>query len=332
MAAERTSGIDFSGLEETFEWLKARKNLFVGVALVAVLAWAATEFVQTQQADAAQAPWRAALAGGAEPWNATPDELAASLADPAVKGTPAEPYLAWWHALRVHEAGDAARALELLAAFQRDFASHPFAQAKLPGSGEPLVSAVTRMEAQIRAHEQWKAQHPLPTANPLPTGRRVTLVTPRGNIVIGLHEQGAPRSVEAFLAVAPALKEQYIAKTAPDKWIELGLSAAGTPIETTAVTGDFPPFEQNGFSHFAGSVAFRQPPFTKGPWQPDLRVTLVADANEDGRSTIFGEVVEGFDLLLELSKEPRKSDNPQLLEAPVQITEVQIGEAPAAGS
>jgi len=331
MAAERTSGIDFTGLEETFEWLKAKKNLLVGIALVAVLAWAAMNFIERQAHESKRAPWQAVLAADSQPWDATPDELAAMLADSRVKGTPAELYVRYWQALRKHEAGDSAGALELLAAFRRDFASSPMVTAKLPGSDLELRSAVDRMEAQIRDLQQWNAQHPLPTANPPPTGATVTLVTERGNIVIALHQDVAPKSCEAFLKISSQLKERFIAKTTPGKWIDVGVTEAGIAFDATDagnVADGAPPFEQNALSHFTGAVSFRQSPFPKATFNPDVRVMLGSDLNEDGRSTDFGEVIAGLDLLVAISNEARKADNPQLLEKPVKITDVQLG-APA---
>lgn len=326
MAAERTSGIDFTGLEETFEWLKAKKNLLVGIALVAVLAWAAMNFIERQAHESKRAPWQAVLAAESQPWDATSDELAVMLADPRVTGTPAELYVRYWQALRKHEAGDSAGALELLAAFRRDFAASPMVTAKLPGSDLELRSAVDRMEAQIRDLQQWNAQHPLPTANPLPTGATVTLVTERGNIVIALHQDVAPKCSEAFLRVASQLKERFIAKTMPDKWIDVGVTEAGIAFDATdmaAVADGAPPFEQNTLSHFTGAVSFRQSPFPKATFNPDVRVMLGSDLNEDGRSTVFGQVIAGLDLLVAISKEARKPDN--LLEKPVKITDVQVG-------
>jgi len=326
MAAERTSGIDFTGLEETFEWLKAKKNLLVGVALVAVLAWAATSFIQRQAHESKRAPWQAVLAADTQPWDATPDELATMLADPRVRGTPAELYVRYWQALRKQETGDSAGALELLAAFRRDFAASPMVTAKLPGTDLELRSAVDRMEAQIRELQQWNAQHPLPTANPAPTGATVTLVTERGNVVIALHQDVAPKSCAAFLKVASQLKERFIAKTTPGKWIDVGVTEAGVAFDAAdaaEVADGAPPFEQNALSHFTGAVSFRQSPFPKATFNPDVRVMLGSDVNEDGRSTVFGQVVAGLDLLVAISNDPRKPDN--LLEKPVKITDVQVG-------
>ncbi|MBM4013654.1 MAG: peptidylprolyl isomerase [Planctomycetes bacterium] len=327
MAAERTSGIDFTGLEETFEWLKAKKNFLVGIALILALGWAASSFVSNQLEEQKREPWQAVFGADATPWEATPAELEALLSAGTVKGTAAEPYVRYWLALSKHEAGDAAGALAALQAFKRDYAGSALSSAKLPGSDHELRSAVERMEAQITALEQWKQQNPLPAANPPPNGAAVTLVTDRGNIVIGLYPEQAPQSCAAFLEVAPLLKDRFIGKVAPEKWIEAGLTEAGVAFDTDAVKEPFPPFEVNALSHFAGAVTFRQAPFTKGPFQPDLRVLLATDFNEAGRSTVFGHVVAGFDLLLAMTKDPRKAENPQLLETPIKITEVQIAPA-----
>ncbi len=327
MAADRTSSIDFTGLEETFDWLKSKKNLVVGAALVVALLWATFTFIGRQQEEAQREPWRALFGANSDPWDTPPDELAKLLADPKVAGSPAEPYVLYWLALRQQEAKDSQGALASLAAFKTRFGKSALVLAKLPGAGMELQTAVDRLETEIHRLQRWEAEHPLPAANPPPTGTTVTLVTERGNVVIGIYNDQAPKSCEAFLKVATALKDQFIAKTSPDKWIELGQNEAGTPIETQAFTEGFPPFEQNTLWHFTGAVSFRQPPFTKGPFNPDLRVALASDFNEDSRSTVFGQVTEGIDLLVTLSKDPRKADNPQLFEKPIKITDVLIGGA-----
>jgi cyclophilin family peptidyl-prolyl cis-trans isomerase len=327
MAAERTSGIDFTGLEETFEWLKAKKNVLVGIALILALAWAASTFVSNQIDEKKREPWQAIFGADATPWEASAEELSALLEDAKVKGTAAEPYIRYWQAVRKHEAGDAPGALAALQAFKRDFAGNALAAAKLPGSDHELRSAVDRMESAIAALEQWKQQNPLPSANPPPNGAAVTLVTDRGSIVIGLYPESAPQSCAAFLAVAPLLKDRFIAKMSKDKWIDAGLTEAGVAFDTDGVKEPFPPFETSALSHFAGAVAFRQPPFTKGPFQPDIRISLATDFNEDGRSTVFGHVVVGFDLFAAMAQDPFKTDNPQLFEKPIKITDVQIAPA-----
>lgn len=331
MAAERTSGIDFSGLEETFEWFKAKKNLLVGVALVLLLVWAVWNFVENQAAESKRAPWQAVFADGSEPWSATADELATLLDDSRVKGTAAEPFVLYWQAVRRHDGGDDAKALELLGQFRSRFGSHPLATQKLPGEDLELRSAVDRMEGQIRQLETWRAAHPVATANPLPNGAVVSLVTDRGAIVLALHADTSPASAAAFLKVAPSLKDRYIARATENKWIEIGVTEAGTPFETSDFTEGFPPFEVNQLSHFKGSVAFRQPPYGKAPFNPDLRVMLAADVNEDGRSTVFAEVVAGLEVLEAIARDARKSDNPTMLVTPVKITDVQIATPPAPG-
>jgi len=325
MPPERTSSFDLSGLEDAFDWLKARKNALVGTLLVAALGFAVVSFVRRQAQESALEPWRPLFAATAPPWNAPAAELEA-VSRGKVRDSDAEAYVAWWHALRLFENGNRAEALAELETFRSRFPTHPLCTAKLAASPpDEAETAIDRVVGSIRRLEAWNASHPTPTVNPPPVdGKSVTFTTSRGPIVVALHSAHSPKSCDAFLKVAASFGDHFIAKASPDRWVEIGHTEAGAPIETSAFTEGFPPFESNALSHFEGAVAFRQPPFSKPPFNADLRVLLKTDLNEDGRSTVFGQVVEGLEILRELSREERLSESPQRLAAPLKITEVKL--------
>jgi cyclophilin family peptidyl-prolyl cis-trans isomerase len=322
MATERSSSLELSGLEDAFEWVKARKNLLVGTLLVILLAVAVSTFVRRQVHESAVQPWRPLFLSGSAPWSTSSDELA-SLASGA-SSDEVKAYALYWQALQRIEEGNAASALELLEAFRSNFPNHPLTKARA-GAAAGTLSPIDEVAARVKKLQEWSATHPVPTANPPPTGdRKVTLVTDRGSIVIGVHPDQAPKSVEAFLKLAPSLKDRFIARATPDRWIEIGHDEAGVAIPATEMTEGFPPYETNGLSHFAGAISFRQTPFAKPPLTGDLRVMLTTDFAEDGRSTVFAQVVEGLDVLKTMSNTERKSDAPQNLAEPVKITDVKV--------
>jgi cyclophilin family peptidyl-prolyl cis-trans isomerase len=325
MANEQTA-VDFSGLEDVFEWLKVRKNFLIGVVLVALLVVAGWKFVGQQLRDTALKPWHA-LFGATDPWSTTPDELSALAASSEVKGTPGEPFALYWEGLRRFETKDTPGAIAKLNAVVTSFPNSPLCTLSLPDPEKPSVSTpvVTRMIAEIQHLEQWGKTYPVPTANPPPKPQHaVSIVTDRGTIVLALYDDLAPLSCAAFLKTVPLLKDRFIARASPDQWIELGQKEDGTNVEATDVPASFPPYEDNKLSHFQGSVAYRQPPFSKAPFFADLRIDLKTDFTEDGRSTIFAQVVQGIEVLTAIAKDEHAAESPIALKTPVKINDVTI--------
>src|SRR5215510_13982507 len=104
MAREQTA-VDFSGLEDVFEWLKVRKNFLIGIVLVALLGVAGWKFVGQQLRETALKPWHALFAA-TDPWSTAPEELSALAASSEVKGTPGEPFALYWEGLRRFDTKD----------------------------------------------------------------------------------------------------------------------------------------------------------------------------------------------------------------------------------
>jgi cyclophilin family peptidyl-prolyl cis-trans isomerase len=325
MATDQTA-VDFSGLEDVFEWFKVRKNLLIGVVLVVLLVFAGWTFVTQQRRAAEMRPWHALFAA-TEPWSTPPDELASLAASADVKGSPAEPFALYWEALRRFEAKETAAAVQKLNGVLTSFPKSALCTLDLcdpekPTSSTPVVS---RMIAQMQRLEQWGKTYPVPTANPPPKPKNaVSLVTDRGTIVLALYNDIAPLSCELFERTALLLKDRFIARASPDQWIELGQKDDGTNIEAPEGTTAFPPYEDNKLSHFSGCVSFRQTPFSKAPYFVDLHIDLKTDFNQDGRSTVFAQVVEGLELLTAIAKDEHKTEAANALKTPIKITDVTI--------
>lgn len=333
--ANEQPAVDFSGLEDVFEQIKLRKNFIIGVVLFVLLVTAGWKFVAQVLGEKEMKPWHAIFATST-PWFAAPEELASLAASPEVKGSPAEPFALYWEAMRRFENKDTAGAIEKLSALQKDknFSKSPLCSLELTDPEKPSVSTpvVSRMIGEMQRLEQWGKTYPVPTANPQPTpSHAVTLVTSRGKIQIALYEDVAPLSSAAFLKTAPLLKDRFIGRSSADAWLELGQKEDGTNVEATDAQAPFPPYEQNKLSHFQGTVSFRQPPFSKAPFFADLRIDLKTDFNEDGRSTIFGQVIEGIDVLMAISKDDHDADAGTKLKSPVKIDDVTVQTAEAQG-
>lgn len=318
--------VDLSGLEDAFEWLKGRRNLLIGVVLVVLLVVAAINFVQRQRQEIETRPWRAVFASGV-PWSAKPEDLAGIAASSDVKKTDAEPFARYWEAVRRFELNDFAGAIQGLSDLKRDFPNHPLCALKLSdsASASDARAPVDRLITEIQRLDQWGKTLPVPTANPRPQPKfLVTLVTDKGSIVIAPYSDLAPKSSEAFEKTASLLKDQFIGRALADSWVEIGQDASGANVAVTDPPAGFPPYEDNHLSHFAGSVAFRQPPFAKGSLFGDLHIDLKTDFKQDGRSTVFGFVAEGLEILTALAKDEHKEGAPAVLKTPVKITDVKI--------
>ncbi len=326
MGPERSPSVDLSGLEDVLEWLRSRRNTLVGTALVVVLAVLATSFIKRQIRESSYRPWLPLFASASDPWDSSSKDLA-SVAEQGGRGTSAEPFATYWQALRSLDEKDSARALEILDGFRSRFPTSPLCNETYsgPSLGGPLCSPCGRVVLEIKRVAEWDSLHPQPAANP-PPGREgaVTIVTDRGSIVIGLYDDVAPKSCASFRRIAPTWTGLFIATAADDRWVDIGQSEAGIAPEMVDAADGSPPFEPNALSHFSGTVAFRAAPFSKAPWSSDIRVNIATDVSEDGRSTVFAQVLEGMDVLTSLSKAERKADSPQLLAQPLRINEISV--------
>jgi cyclophilin family peptidyl-prolyl cis-trans isomerase len=145
--------------------------------------------------------------------------------------------------------------------------------------------------------------------------------TPKGSIRVELFDDDAPRAVNSFVFLARDGFYDgltfYVVR--PDQ----GFALAGDP--TCDAKGEFScrgstgpgytlPVEGNGRSHIEGTLALGADP--SGEVSRSQFYALTSDARQqDGRDTVFGRIVEGLEVLAQLSQrnpcfEPPGPDNP----------------------
>jgi cyclophilin family peptidyl-prolyl cis-trans isomerase len=339
MAREANARVDLTGLEDAFEAVKGHKNAIVGGLLVVVLGVAVTSFVMRQVRESAVGPWRTVFNDVGGPWHLSSKELESARA--SVHDVAASAYLSYWTAIKRFDEHDTKGASDALDAYRRDMVAQYEAKyhAKpigvepiLATAGNTSISPIDRFQTGIREFDAWSARHPTPTTNPVPpSAPKVTIKTSRGDMVLALFSDAAPKSCEAFLKLAPSLKGQFIAKAIANKWIDIGQDEKGSPIQSTATGDSAPPFERNRLFHVAGAVCFRKPPFTKGPFEGDLHVVLENSFTEDERTTVFAQVTAGLEFLAEFANAEKKSDAPSVLAKPVMIEDVLVGSSATPG-
>lgn len=136
---------------------------------------------------------------------------------------------------------------------------------------------------------------------------RATIVTDKGNIVINLFAAQAPVAVNNFVFLArngwyDNITFYYVI---PDVAAE-----TGDPSDTGRGTPGYTiPDEPNGL-HFdrAGVLAMAHPPGIANSAGSAFFITLASLPQWDGQYTIFGEVVEGLDVVRSLT--PRNANDP----------------------
>ncbi len=316
---------DLPDLNSSVEYLKQKKNLFLGAGAVIALVIVAVMFTSSQVQASRDRPWEALFAD-APPWTLEIDQIEAIRED--VKGTDAEPMALYWLMVKLYDSGETDRAIEKLEEFRSAFPDHYLAQRELPTLGEldeAMLSPLDRFSKTAARLDEWADRYPAPTENPAPSGNSVVLVTDRGEIEIQLHIDQSPESCAAFENTASTLKGTFLTKAMADRWVELGTDSAGSPIELEEAMDGFPPFEENnGLHHFAGSVSFRQRPFSTGPRYGDIRILLEDSFREDEQSTVFGKVTRGLEVLASISNEEADEARFSFLKTPVEITDVRI--------
>lgn len=308
MANTERPAIDFSGIEDALDWVRTRKNFFAGVALFVVGAIAVANFSSARIRDAAVTPWRSVFTQSGDPWNGS--GAAAEMPPPE---TTAAAFAAYWKDASALADESASSGIPDVGAF--------------PSS--PLISAVDaplpRLRARADKYKAWSSAGSPRSAPPAPSnGSTLTIETDRGVIEITLFDVAAPASVAALRKTVAALKSRYVTRVSPNQWIEIGHSRTG---ETSSISVDgftSPPLELNRLSHFVGAVSFAQAPFSKGPFQPELRVALSATPRDDGKDTVLGVVSRGIEVLIAISGDPTNTQSPSLLDAPIEVKNVSV--------
>ncbi len=194
---------------------------------------------------------------------------------------------------------------------------HPVARDALFEGKGAQQTLVQRLKSRKSALESWEAERAYLFANPsLPDGSpRVQIVTSRGAIVLGLYQELAPRHVENFLKLCG---EGFYNGTKLHKVIPSLLAQGGDPNsregapETWGSGGpgyDLEP-EPNKLSHFRLALASTQEEGKAVSNGSQFMITVADAFAFDGKSTVFGAVLEGADVLEQIASAELEGDRP----------------------
>merc|ERR1711939_217797 len=158
----------------------------------------------------------------------------------------------------------------------------------------------------------------------------VTLHTTHGPIKLELFCQACPKTTDNFLALCASsgYDGSPFHRLIPNFMIQGGSPASGTIKESTSVYGSM--FEdeiKSSLRHHARGVVSMA---NKGPGTNGSQffITLAPASHLDGKNTVFGRVLEGWDTLDKMEEVPvDKKSRPQ---TPVKIEKVRIHANPLA--
>ncbi len=227
-----------------------------------------------------------------------------------IKGSSAAPwalYLAATSAARDGKFDEAKRAITRL---KQEYPTHPIVADKVASEpGSARQSMVESLEARVDSQIAWRGQYPGFFANPpLPADApRVKFNTDRGSFVVGLYTAQAPKHCENLLNLA---REGAYNGIRVHRVIANSIIQAGDPNtlkeDVTAwgsgEVGAKLDAEPNTLKHFTGALAAARTPGSKQSSGSQFFVCVSDNHSYDGEYIVYGAVVEGMDVIKQISE------------------------------
>ena len=227
-----------------------------------------------------------------------------------VKGSHAGPWALYLVATSAAKEGKFAESKQALARLKQEYPTHALVVDKLPTDTAGLRQTVLEsLEIRVDAQAAWRAKNPGFFANPpLPANApRVKFNTDRGSFVVGLYTEQAPKHCENLLTlaregayngikvhrvIADSLIQAGDPNTLKEDVTAWGTGEVGTKLDT----------EPNSLKHFAGVLAGARTPGSKQSSGSQFYVSIGENHSFDGDYVVFGSVVEGMDVLKQISQ------------------------------
>lgn len=287
-------------------------------ALVAVLVTVsilAVQYLSQQERAANDESWNALMGAIDEtggPFSGDPDELM-RVAD-ELKGTVAGPWGLFLAAQNLRKEGRYEEASEALKKIRELYSQHPLVTEKHTyGDNVTPMSLVEHLGLVYGEEMEWRDAHPRFYGNPdLPEGSpRVRIRTARGDIVVGLYAEEAPKHVDNFLKLAG---EGFFDGTKFHQLRRDAFISGGDPMTKDAASTLWSPggtgadyeveAEESGLSCFEGYLASVVKPPKTGSNGSLFTITVAPVHMLDARSTVYGKVLEGLEVAREISEMP----------------------------
>ena len=266
----------------------------------------------------------------------------------AVRGTSAEPYALYNNAYSSFLDQDLDEASALIARLESEFPDHVLNR----------NFEVSNLKRDIEAEQAWTATHSLPKNNPQPSDtNKVTLTTELGEVVLGLYPEHSPAASRSFLELlrTGGLQTGSFNESNPGSYVILSPPKPApvsdnseddseeaqteeqedadesdaeekkdVPEPSALALGRVP--DRNRLSHYKGAVSFRRrhPGTIDADSPPQIMICLEDSAGMDNQQIVFGTVLEGLELLQQVSTREREETG-ALLKEPLSIQAVAEG-------
>lgn len=311
-------------------WMKA--------AVVAIIATAYILFTQFQTQKAAEAvdnSWNKLMASVEEDQTGRLTGDAAELGALAseLEGTQAGPWALYYQARSLSSEHRYDEAIVVLGTIKAKYGDHPLCKdTQTYGESVTPLSRVERLSKVYSSAQKWRSETPALFANPEPAPDcpRARIQTDHGDILIALDIARAPKHVENFTKLAEegfydGLK---VHRSNYGQLMETGdpstKDESSDPI-TWGLTGtdENLEMEESGLSHFAGILSANQVLGSTETSGSLISITALPSHHLDGKNVVFGHVIEGLDVVKEISGLPADSTG-QRPEEPATIQSVTI--------
>lgn len=222
-------------------------------------------------------------------------------------------------------------AKQQLARIRREYPTHSLVVDPVASEPDaPRMSLIDGLEARVDAQIAWRTQHPTLFANPAPaaTATKVKVNTDRGSFVLALYTDLAPVHCENFtrLAREGTYNGMKIHRVIADSLVQAGDPNTTKEDVTAWGTGEVGaplPAEHNTLKHFPGALAAARLPNSKQSSGSQFYVSVGENHKFDGDYVVFGTVVEGLDVVKQIS-ESKVVAGTERPETPIVIQSVEV--------
>lgn len=226
-----------------------------------------------------------------------------------LQDTVAGPWALFLQAQNLRADGNYDESIAVLTELRQKYPEHSLVTRKFVfGDSVTPLSMTEHLSKVYDSEKRWKEEHPLLYANPEPPADapRVRIKTDKGDIVVALYSDRAPRHVENFLKLAGesfydgtkfhTVRDGFVIEggdpaSREDKVDDWGKVGADYTIEK----------EDTGLSNFEGFIGAGIKMSETESNGSLFYITLTPIHYMNYRNTVFGKVVEGLDVAKEIS-------------------------------
>lgn len=248
-----------------------------------------------------------------------------------LKGTDAGPWALFLEAQSLHADAKDTEAVATLARLKEEYPDHPLMTERYKfGESATLITVPEQMTKIFAAEGKWRAEHPGLYENPAPApgSPRVRIKTSEGDVLVALYSDRAPKLSENFqkLAGEGFYDGTFVHQVAPGL-----IAVAGDPVSRDGDAEDWGTEgadytvekEDTGLSNFGGYLGMVVKPGDEDPNGSLFYLTAGPVHFFNHRNVVFGKVVEGLDIVENLSNAATEAPSTRPLN-PIEILGTEI--------